>query len=276
MRWDALFNQDEQVAKTFDVLRAYQRESLPILGIPGNIIHDIVTDDERINDFARFCARTVKQQQCNEVEFMNEPDIMGHITSDQYHYTALAGCRAIKEARPECKIYLAAEILKPNKYGPTPNDYFTQVLKDFPEELWDGGAVHNYRQPGPADVAAIGGWFNNFLGLFPGSREAEHKYCQKMMQGKPYLITETGWDLSRCKQNETYQAANIIKELDYAKKFGIDLVAIYAYVGKAGTPNDFGVFDDIGNDWRPRPVVQAVNDWMGLTVDDDYVLWKEK
>jgi len=64
-------------------------------------------------------------------------------------------------------------------------------------------------------------------------------------------------------------AAYLARELDWCRKGGAVLTALYAHVG---TPNgdDWGLFD--GRDWRPRPAVQAVRQWIeGHRKDDHHV-----
>jgi len=109
-------------------------------------------------------------------------------------------------------------------------------------------AIHNYRNPQPADWSA---W---------GSRQAEHEAICAALGHARYVITETGWKPSEGERQAS--GADHIRELEILGAQGIPIAVIYAHLEDPhDRAYDFGLFAlgaDPNGPLVPRPAAEAL------------------
>jgi len=241
-------------------VREFGFKPLPILGgTPGK---DVLRTDNEINRFAAWCGQTTADNDLGRVILLNEPATMAKwkaTTSDnRYRWVAEACCRAILAARPGTEIYLAGEMLKPDKKGCDKRGFYRSATEGIPLGLYVGCDIHPYRNPSDPFTAQIGG---NCWGR-GATRDKEYDYCHTQARGKKLIVGEVGWNY-REGVSEDRVARYYIEELKLAERNGVEILCFYAHVGSTTKGDtDWGMWEDTGDNWRPRPAVAAVREWL--------------
>ena len=217
----------------FDLMRQLGHAGLmplPVLAV------NMTNPDAGIADAAVYVQRLA--QSCSwvhQIEVMNEP--ASHVSASDYARLAIGVGETFHEANPHAHVILAGEMA--NFGNGQMNPWWPEVKRLVPADLYDGVAIHPYRNPKPWSFSA---W---------GSREAELAMVREQIGDKALHVTETGWHL-----DEPDYAANIINELDFwritAKAAS---VYIYAMVGEKAKPPDWGLCENDPNTgvWTPNP-----------------------
>lgn len=191
--------------------------------------------------YAQFCPEVARQGSYDYVELGNEPHTFQHIEPKEYADVFIAGARAIRESGISTKILIACEAVQ--AIGKK-IDYFQKVRRLVPVELYDGLAVHPYRNPMPA---------TSHKGF--SSREDEANYYRSQSPGKEVHITEVGWDLQNG-VDESLQAQYIYDELQIQEQVGSVSAFIYSYTEDPNEPKfRFGITD---SKQQPRTACDAI------------------
>lgn len=200
-----------------------------------------------------FCAA----HRFQAVEVLNEPHILDpRLTPEQYAILANAAGDHIRLASPQTQVYLAGEMLRPDRKGPKKEKWWGQCRAGLIDSLYDGVAIHPYREPGPPEVARIGGF--SFWSWGGGTRETEMEWCRQQAPGHDVAVTEVGWRVGPAGGiTEAEQADYLIRELGILAELNVSAVFLYAH--HADPARDFGL---LRNDWSPRPAAHAVREWI--------------
>lgn len=190
--------------------------------------------------YADFCAAVSRDCNFSYVELGNEPHTLHRMDSMRYAEVFNAGAHAIRDAGLSTKILIASESTQPIA---KPIGYWDQVRHIVPTELYDGIAIHPYRNPQPPRYTRF------------GTREAEFAYYRSTAPGKEVHVTEFGWDL-RGGVNEAIQAGYIYEELTIQEQMGAASAYVYT-VTEAKPPNDqlFGLTD---YQYHVKPACHAI------------------
>jgi len=253
-----LDHRNPRVAEIIGEIREHGFEPLAILDLDYDALKSWPADDRfgpLLWPYLEFCIDTVTRFGLREVEVLNEPDILHKLDPGLYGAVCNAVGSELKRRALDVTVIAAADMLTAHRKGSRRREWWGEARTWLRPDLYDAVAVHPYRNPGPPDAA------RPF-----GTRKNEFDWIRYVAQ-KPVYVTETGWNLRET--SEADHAAYLARELDWCRKGGAVLTALYAHVG---TPNgdDWGLFD--GRDWRPRPAVQAVRQWIeGHRKDDHHV-----
>jgi len=265
VRFDITYGVDSADAARDRIARVKDCGFLPhaILGL--NYGGALPETDSEFGRLGQWAARTVVDNRIVRAELLNEPHRMGKIPASVARRAAVAMATAISDAAPGCRLIWPGETLKPNRKGCRPCGYWDEMVQGVDWRLVSSIGEHPYRNPGEPWRAYIGGrgwlWFRT-----AGTRKAEWDYVREQARGREIDETEVGWNLSELpgtpQQREGWQAQWCVEELNIAERNGIKSVYFYAHVGRADQPQDWGFFEDTDHGWRPRPVVEAVRQWV--------------
>lgn len=170
------------------------------------------------------------------VEIENEPS--ARMSVERYARLCIVVGEAMRLSNPKARIFIAAECFD---FGTGKrHDYWTRLKPKVPLDLYDGVAIHPYRNPKPWSFSAF------------GSRAKEWEAVREAVGDRLIAITEFGWKWDEC--GEARQAENIVNELDEQREADVVASFIYAHTG------EFGIFDEppTHDRWIPRHAAKAV------------------
>jgi hypothetical protein len=220
----------QECAMHVEHIRTTGWEVLPIL--------DFDYKNPSVGSYSEFCEEIVKECGFETVELGNEPHTLHKMDPSRYADIFKAGAAGVGDSMMSTEILIACEPTKPPGERV---DFFDKARRQVPVELYDGLAIHPYRNP-------MGPSFSRF-----GSRIAEAGYYRAQAPGKSIHVTEVGWDLKNG-VNEQSQADYTYQELRTWKELGAESVYIYAFMD-GGPGYKFGILDE---NRQPRPVAAAI------------------
>ena len=197
--------------------------------------------------YLAFCVRVITAWHFPYVEILNEPSILGKLSPLTYAQLVNAVGRALADHAPDTQIIVAGEMLRADRRGPKTKSWWAEARAQIYPTLFDGVAVHPYREPGPPSACR---WRD---------RDDEHRWItgQSAWEGqqKAVHVTEVGWSL-RDGIDEIKQAAYLVEELSIQARVGAASCFVYAHHSPDG--EGFGLY---GSADRPRPAVAAIRAW---------------
>jgi Glycosyl hydrolase catalytic core len=209
-------------------------------GLEPLVILDGTYSNPNIPIMASLAKHLVATYNLPVLEIMNEPWILHKMPAATY----AAVVTVVKDACPQTKLILGAEVTKPRTQPLFTNlrnrlrqqTYFDEVKQLLHPDDWDILAIHPYSNPAPLT--------SNDLRI----------YSTKTT--KPIWITELGWHHSE--QSDEQVAANTWNSLTLCETRNVPVVCFYAMVGDPTKPPDWGFW---GPDWQERPVVEMIRRW---------------
>ena len=172
------------------------------------------------------------------VDYEIENEVSAKMSPAEYGALVNAVGRVIRNENPNAGIYVSCECYDFNTGKP--HAFWSQVKPLLSSELYDGCAIHPYRNPKPWDYSAF------------GSRTAEWGRIRDVIGDKRLAVTEFGW--------EGGDGSKVINELDEDRAGGCTASFIYAHVSR---PSGFGLFEDRGDGaWHLTPTAIQVQQYL--------------
>tara|TARA_Y100000310_G_scaffold98201_1_gene95911 strand:- start:11025 stop:11927 length:903 start_codon:yes stop_codon:yes gene_type:complete len=239
---------------------------LPILGVDRQAVVDADRSGSE-QQFARamspyldFVHRFVPRHRFAAVETLNEPWVLAgapKIPPLTYAKIANATGDHVRQTSPDTDVWVAGEMLTPDRKGPRKLDWWAEMTRGLMRDLYRGVAIHPYREPAAPEVARIGGRSIASLKITSGSRAAEMEWCREQAGDQKIVhVTEVGWRVGES-VSEQRQAEYLVRELDLLLRLGVVFAYIYADWGDPAL--DFGL---LRSDGSPRPAAHAVRRWI--------------
>jgi len=188
------------------------------------------------------------------LELQNEPWILDRVHGAEYLRIAEPLAEAAEAIDPALTVIFACDLFDHSSGQSRRWPGIPQVLAAIDASPRRFAAIHNYRNPQPADWSA---W---------GSRDDEHAAIVAALGHSRYVITEVGWKPSEGERQAS--GADHIRELELLGGQGIALAVIYAFLEDiVDRSYDFGLFAlgaDPNGPLVPRPAADALAAFLPL------------